>query len=119
MKPKITKDLVEFYKKRLIPRGKILFSASVIMSLFLVLIYLNSTVFKMNFVLIGVFQELFTIPSILVQPIILFLSLRIFIRIKFEVKSYAFFALIIYLITMTLTLGSLITTKLPSVFLNK
>ncbi|MCF7568892.1 hypothetical protein L3X37_11030 [Sabulilitoribacter arenilitoris] len=111
MKPKITKDLVEFYKRRLISRGKILFNASIITSLFLVLIYLNSTVFKMNFVLIGVFQELFTIPSISVQPLLLFLSLRIFIRTKFKVKSYTFFALIVSLVTLILTWGSFIITK--------
>ena len=95
---------------------KIIFYISIITSTFLLLIYLNSTVFKIDFVLIGVFQELLTIPSILVQPIILFLSLRRFIRIKFKLKSYVFCALILSLITTILTFGSLIIAKLPSVF---
>ncbi|MFD1162946.1 hypothetical protein [Hwangdonia seohaensis] len=95
---------------------KVIFCASVITSAFLLFIYLNSTVFKLNFVLIGVFQELLTIPSILAQPILLFLSLRRLIRIKFKVKSYVFCASIVSLITTILTFGSFIIAKLPSVF---
>lgn len=85
---------------------------SIFTSVFLLFIYLNSTVFKMNFVLIGVFQEMLTIPSLLIQPVILFLSLRKFIRIKFNVKSYAFCVSILSLITMILTWGSIILSRL-------
>ena len=108
MKPKLTKDLIEFSRNHLISNGKCNFYISIITSLFLLFIYLNSTVFKLTFVLIGVFQELLTIPCILTQPILLFLSLKKFIRIKFKVKSYTFCTLIITLTVTILTLGSLI-----------
>ncbi|WOD44103.1 hypothetical protein [Hwangdonia lutea] len=116
MKPKLTKELKEFSEKRLTTSGKTMFYTSIITSLFLLFIYLNATVFKMTFVLIGVFQELLTIPSIVAQPILLFLSLKQFIRIKFKVRSYAFYTLTVSLITTILAFGSLIIAKLPSVF---
>ena len=52
----------------------------------------------MNFILIGVFQEMFTIPSILVQPVLL--SLKRFVRMKFKIKLYNFCTTIISLIAM-------------------
>ena len=108
MKPKLTKDLVEFSRKQLISGKEIIFHISIIASLFLLFIYLNSTILKLNYILIGVFQELLTIPCILIQPVLLFLSLRRFIKIKFKVKSYTFYTLILSLMTMILTWGSLI-----------
>ena len=108
MKPKLTKDLVEFSRKQLISGKEIIFHISIVASLFLLFIYLNSTILKLNYILIGVFQELLTIPCILIQPVLLFLSLRRFIKIKFKVKSYTFYTLILSLMTMILTWGSLI-----------
>lgn len=70
----------------------------------------------MDFVLIGVFQEMLTIPSVLVQPILLFLSLRLYIRMQLKVKSFAFCTLIVSLITMFLAWGSLIKALWPLVF---
>lgn len=92
--------------------NKSLLCISIITSMFLLLIYLNSKIFKIDFVLIGVFQELLTIPSILAQPVLLFLSLRKLISIKFKMKSYAFFTSIISLVTMILTWGSFILSRL-------
>lgn len=89
---------------------KYIFLASIITVVFLLLVYLNYAIFKLDFVLIGVLRELLTIPCILAQPILLFLSLRKFIEIKFKVKSYAFCTSIITLIATILTLGSLITS---------
>lgn len=89
---------------------KIILYASLITSIFLLFIYLNATIFKLDFVLIGVFQELLTIPCILVQPVLLLLSLIRFFRIKFKIKSYAFCTSIISLIVTVLTWGSVITS---------
>lgn len=108
MKPKLTKDLLDFSRKNLISDKKNIFWVSAISSLFLFFVYLNSTVFKLNDAIIGFFQELFTIPSILVQPLLLFISLRIFVKMKFKIATYAFCALVIALITTVLTWGSLI-----------
>jgi len=43
---------------------------------FLLLIYLNYAVIKSDFVLIGVFQEMLTIPCMLIQPVLLIMSIR-------------------------------------------
>lgn len=44
---------------------------SIITALSLLFIYTNSTHFKVNFIFIGVFQELLTLPFILLKPILL------------------------------------------------
>ncbi len=95
---------------------KNIFYTSIITSTFLLFTYLNSMVFKMNFILIGFFHELLIIPCILIQPVLLFLSIRRFIRIKFKIKSDTFCTIIISLITFSLTWGSLVINKLLAIF---
>ncbi|MDW7691779.1 hypothetical protein R9C00_16460 [Flammeovirgaceae bacterium SG7u.111] len=53
---------------------KILFFTSLTTALFTLGIFINHTFFQSEHVLIGVFQELLTLPAILAQPIIIAMS---------------------------------------------
>ena len=85
---------------------KIVFFASIGTTAFLLLLYLNSTVFKSDIVLTGVFQELMTLPCILAQPILLFLAIRGFYLNKYKIISYPLTSAIIVLIAFIITWGS-------------
>ena len=97
---------------KLVKTDKTIFYISVITALFLMMIYINNTYTKLSFVLLGVFQEMFTIPCLLIQPVLLYLSMKRFFRVKFKIKKHTFFAIAISLITMILTWGSLLLTRL-------
>lgn len=85
---------------------KLILLGSILSSLFLLLMYLNATVFQSDFVLIGVFQELLTIPSVLIQPVLLFLAFKVFIREKYSVKSYSCFSILILSTSIIIILTS-------------
>ena len=95
---------------KLLKADKNIFYISVLTSLFLMMIYINSVYVKWTFVLLGVFQELLTIPCLLIQPVLLYLALRTFFRSKFKIKTHIFLTVVITLITMILTWGSLLLT---------
>ena len=87
---------------------KAVFLVSLATSLFLLAIYLNYSVFQSDFVLIGVFQELLTIPCFLAQPVLLILAGRTFIKSKFKFQTFSFVSLLIVVPTLLLAWGSLI-----------
>ena len=87
---------------------KIVFVASITTALFLLFIYLNHEIFRLNFVLIGVVQQMFTIPSFLSQPILLIIAIRGFYISKFDLKTYSFLSLIITAITLIMIGSSII-----------
>lgn len=91
---------------KLLKTDKSIFYISVITSSFLMMIYINHIYIKLSFVLIGVFQEMLTIPCLLSQPVILYVALKRLFRVKFKINVYTFFAITISLITMILTWGS-------------
>jgi len=85
----------------------IILSTSLITSCILLFVYLNSTFFKWNYFLIGVFQEVFTIPCILIQPMLLIMILKVFSNMKLKIIPRIFFTLTICLTTFILTWGSI------------
>ena len=77
----------------ILPSGWRLLAFSIFAPLFLFLIHLNHTVFKSRFVLIGVAQEMFTIPCILGQPLLFILAIIGLCKKKFNAPKYAYISI--------------------------
>lgn len=75
-------------------------------SSFLLFIYLNYKIIQSDLVIIGVIQELLTIPSLLAQPVLLFFALKEFKKTKYKVWSYSFFSSLILTASIVLAWGS-------------
>ena len=56
-------------------KNKTIFFVSVAIVLYLLFLYLNAHVLKLNYVLIGVLQELLTIPVVFLQAALLILTI--------------------------------------------
>jgi hypothetical protein len=77
------------------------------------LLSLNNYVIKSTFVLIGVFQEMLTLPLLfLVQPILLVLSVKYCIKDKFRIKTYSFWSFVILLVSNSFLIGSFVLSKI-------
>lgn len=61
------------------------------------LLFLNTYVFKSDFVLIGIVQEAATLPLILFQLALFVLSILFCIKDKFRVKTYSFWSFLVLL----------------------
>lgn len=93
--------------------GKKFFFVSLGVVGYICLLYLNEYVIKSNFVLIGVFREMLTIPLLFfVQPVLLILSIIYCIRDKFRIISYSFWSFFILLISNLFILGTFIESKI-------
>lgn len=79
--------------------------------LFLFLLHLNHTIFHCHFVLIGVVQEMLTIPCILGQPLLLFFAIRGLCLNKFNEKIYAQIAVGILIVGIGLTVTKFIVSQ--------
>ena len=90
---------------------KILLGLSIFAPLFLFLIHLNHTVFKSRFVLIGVVQEMFTIPCILGQPFLLLFAVIGLYKKKFKEPKYAYISIAILVIGISLTVAKFIVSQ--------
>ena len=90
--------------------GKRLFFVSLVVVGYFCLLCLNAYFFKSNFVLIGVFQELLTLPLLLFQLALLFFSIMHCIKDKFRIITYSFWTFLILLISNSFFLGSFILT---------
>ena len=112
MKPKLTKDLMEFYKKRLKSSKSIserlIFMWSLFTSLFLLFTYLNYSIFHLDNVIIGFFHELLIIPCILIQPVFLFFALKRFYMKKYITKTYGCLAVVILSVSQIFVWSSIL-----------
>jgi hypothetical protein len=77
--------------------SKILFHVSWLSSVYFLLLALNHYVIKSTFVLIGIVQEVVTIPLMLAQLLLFGASIFYWIKDNFSVKKYSFWTLIISL----------------------
>jgi len=75
------------------------------------LLYLNAYVVKSDFVLIGVFQEMLTLPLLFAQLALWVVSIIYSIKEKFRVKSYSFWTFLILLLNNTFCIGSLFLSR--------
>ncbi len=85
--------------------NKLILINSVISSYFFVL-YCNTYYLKFDFVLVGVIQELLTIPFLLAQPIFFVISIRHLFTVKNKILLVS---VILLAIVMILTVRSFIT----------
>jgi len=88
--------------------AKILFFVSLGVIGYFCLLCLNTYIIKSDFVLIGVFQELLTLPLLLVQLALFILSIIHSINDKFRFNSYSLWTFLILLVSNSIFLGSLI-----------
>ncbi|HTO16343.1 MAG TPA: hypothetical protein VLZ83_11260 [Edaphocola sp.] len=92
--------------------NKNLFYFSLGIAGYFLLLFVNAYIIKSDFILIGVFQELLTIPMLIIQLFLLFISIKHCIKDEFRIKEYSFWAFSILLVSNLSTLGSLIITIL-------
>ncbi|MEH6535438.1 MAG: hypothetical protein V7719_03525 [Psychroserpens sp.] len=85
---------------------KLVLYGSMITSLFFLMLYFNTVYFKSTFALIGVFQELLTIPFLLIQPVLLVLAFKGLIKESYNVLSYSFLSVVMLLASMSITWSS-------------
>jgi len=86
---------------------KKLFYLSFCIAGYFLLLGINAFIVKSNFILIGFFQELLTIPMLIVLLIVFILSVKYSVDDKFRIKKYSFWTFLISSVTLLLTFGSL------------
>jgi len=87
--------------------NKKLFYLSFCIAGYFLLLFINAYIIKSNFILIGIFQELLTIPMLIVLLFLFILSVKYSVADKFRIKKYSFWTFLILLVTILLTFGSL------------
>ena len=70
------------------------------------LLFLNAYVVKSDLILIGVFQELLTLPLMMFQLTLLVFSVLHWIKDRFRIKTYSFVSLLILLASNFFILAS-------------
>lgn len=88
--------------------GKKFFWVSFSVAGYFCLLCLNTYVIKSDFILIGIFQEMLTLPLIFFQMILFVFSILHCIKDKFRVMTYSFWSFIILLGSNLFILNSLI-----------
>ena len=82
-----------------------LFITSLIISGYFAFLFLNAYVIKLENVIIGVIQELVTIPALLILLFLFFFSIKRSIRDKFSIKEYSFWAFVVLFVMVIVTFG--------------
>ncbi len=108
MKNKKTDDPYSFKcqgMKYLFNSRKLFYLSLLVMGYFSFL-YLNAYIIKSDLVIIGFLQELVTIPLMILQLFFLVLSVKIWFKDQYSIKSYSFGATVILLLSNVFTWGS-------------
>ncbi len=92
--------------------NKNLFYFSLLTAGYFILLCVNAYIIKSDFILIGVLQELLTLPMLIIQLFLFLISIKHCIKDKFRIRQYSFWAFSILLVGNLSTLGSLIITIL-------
>jgi hypothetical protein len=90
---------------KLITNKKVLI-AGIIVTIYFSLLFLNAYVFKSKVVLIGVFQELLTIPMLLLQFVVLFFAVKKIVKNKTLLNPQLLCASLLMSACIIVTLGS-------------
>lgn len=86
-----------------ITSGKVTFVTSVFLTVYFFLLMFNGHYWKSDFVLIGVFQELFTLPAMLLCVVLFFVALiQLFRKENRSVKSYYVLAIFVLILNFVL-----------------
>ena len=86
--------------------AKPLFWVSLAVVFYFGFVYLNHSYFKIDFVLLGVFQEMMLFPLMVLQLVLLFFSLQNLFSTQFSFKTYSFPTVCLLLTSSLLTWGS-------------
>ncbi len=95
-------------KDKIFISGKTIFGLSIGVLIYLSFLFLNSNTFKLDYVIIGVLQEILTIPIIIGQLILLIFAYLNFRKDNYSLRSYGFLSLIVLIITNVFIWGSFI-----------
>lgn len=71
-------------------------------------LYLNHSYFKIDVVLLGVFQEMMLFPLMALQLVLLFFAFQNLVTAKFSLKNYSFPTACLLLVSSVLTWGSFV-----------
>ena len=89
-----------------------LFYASVFISCYFILLTLNEYLMESEHVMVGVVRELFTIPLLILQLVLLFIAIKRWVtEDSFSVRKLPFWAALFLLINNSWTLGLFFTTR--------
>ena len=89
-----------------------LFYASVFISCYFILLTLNQYFVRLKYVIIGVVQELLTIPLLILQLVLLFIAIKRWAtEDSFSVIKLPFWAALVLLINSFWTLGLFFITR--------
>jgi hypothetical protein len=110
--PVASLDLVKTKAMQKLINSKNLFYFSFAIAGYFLLLYINGYIIKSEHILIGFFQNLLTIPMLIIQLLALFVSIKFCIKEKFQIKKYSFWAFFILLISSLFTLGSIFIARI-------
>lgn len=88
--------------------SKTIFILCILVLMYFGFLLLNSEVFKFDFVLIGVLQEVLTLPIMFGQLLLVIFSIKNFIESKYSYKTYPIWSLLILLVVNIFIWGSFI-----------
>ena len=83
-----------------------IFFASIFLLVYFGFLLANAYLLKLEYTIISILQEIFTIPFMLLSLVLLFLSVRIFVLKNYKLLSYAFFSAVLLTLLVITTLGS-------------
>jgi len=86
--------------------GKHFFILSIAIALYFVFLLCNAYLFEFNFVGLGVVQEVFTLPLLLLQIFVLAVSFLRIRKNKFSISDYNVWSFFILLTCSLFTIGS-------------
>jgi hypothetical protein len=89
-------------------REIIIFSLCIISLIYFTLLFSNTYFFNFQHLLIGVFQEILTIPFLIGLLVLLIFSIKDGLSNKFSFKHYSIWSLLILIIIIIITWGSFI-----------
>lgn len=85
--------------EKVIISGKTIFTLSLCILSWFILLILNSRFFKLDLVIISVIQEMFTLPVMVIQLLLLILAFLNFKKSNYSLQSYAFWGLVVLMAT--------------------
>ena len=83
---------------------KIMFFVNLMILMYFILLYLDAYMIRLPSIFIGIIREMFVFPLMILQVPLFIVSVVLWISNNFRIKTYSFWAVIILMISMGLTL---------------
>ncbi|HEX5168632.1 MAG TPA: hypothetical protein VFW11_05625 [Cyclobacteriaceae bacterium] len=94
--------------EKVVISGKAVFVLSICILSWFMLLFLYSRIFKLDVVIISVIQEMFTLPIIVIQLLLVILAFLNFKKTNYSLQTYAFWGLVVLVATNAFVIGSLV-----------